>query len=79
MNAKNIQQFQQEQQQTEQIPEELVQKFDGDRELVERFMANGYTTEQLAQSSITHPTYTDPVCTLTDGKVAGFWLDKDKK
>lgn len=62
------------QEQQEQIPEELVQKFDGDRQLVEKFIGNGYTVEQLQNSTITHPTYTDPVCTLNTGKVAGFWL-----
>lgn len=73
MNKQNkLQQQEQEQQQT--IPAELVQKFDGDLELVEKFLKNGYTMEQLQNSTITHPTYSDPVCTLKDGKVAGFWL-----
>ena len=70
MNTKLEQQIQEQ----EQISEELVKKFDGDKELVERFMEHGYTAEQLEQSTITHPTYTDPVCTLRSGKVAGFWL-----
>ena len=64
----------QEQQEQEVIPQELINKFDGDKELVQKFMENGYSTEQLQSSTITHPTYTDPVCTLKDGKVAGFWL-----
>lgn len=65
---------QEQQQSQEQISPELVKKFDGDKELVQKFMEHGYTAEQLEQSTITHPTYTDPVCTLKDGKVAGFWL-----
>lgn len=68
-----VQQFEHPQEQ-EQIPEELVQKFDGDKELVQKFLQNGHTVEQLQQSTITHPTKTDPVCTLNNGKVAGFWL-----
>ena len=74
MKQKSMSTQLQEQQQTEQIPEELVQKFNGDRELVQKFMNNGYSTEQLSESIITHPTYTDPVVTLKNGKVAGFWL-----
>ena len=65
-------QFQEQQQEV--IPEELVQKFDGDRTLVEKFVQNGYSVEQLQESIITHPTDTDPVCTLKDGTIAGFWL-----
>ena len=74
MNTKLKLEQEGQQQQTEQISEELVNKFDGDRQLVEKFMEHGYTAEQLEQSTITHPTYTDPVCTLKNGKVAGFWL-----
>lgn len=70
MNTKLEQQIQEQ----EQISPELVKKFDGDKELVQKFMDNGYTAEQLEQSTITHPTNTDPVCTLRSGKVAGFWL-----
>lgn len=73
IKAKQQLQQQQEQEQ-ELISPELIQKFDGDKELVQKFMDNGYTAEQLEQSVITHPTYTDPVCTLKDGKIAGFWL-----
>lgn len=65
---------QEQQQSQEQISPELVKKFDGDKELVERFVSNGYTVQELEQSVITHPTYTDPMVTLKDGKVAGFWL-----
>lgn len=68
------QQLQQQQQEQELISPELIAKFDGDKELVQKFMDQGYTAEQLQESTITHPTYTDPVCTLKDGKVAGFWL-----
>jgi hypothetical protein len=72
---KNTQQLQQQnQQEQEVISEELVRKFDGDRQLVEKFVSNGYSVEQLEQSTITHPTLTDPVVTLKDGTVAGFWL-----
>lgn len=69
----NLQNQHQEQQQTEQISPELVKKFDGDKQLVEKFMEHGYTTEQLEQSTITHPTDTDPAV-VVDGKVIGFWL-----
>lgn len=68
-----VEQIQQHQEQ-EQISEELVKKFNGDRELVEKFVSNGYTVQELEQSVISHPTYTDPVVTLKNGKVAGFWL-----
>lgn len=72
---KNIQlQQQQNQEQQEIISPELIAKFDGDRQLVEKFIQNGYSVEQLEQSTITHPTATDPVVTLKDGKIAGFWL-----
>lgn len=72
MNKQN--KLQQQEQEQEVIPAELIQKFDGDRELVQKFMDNGYTVEQLQSSTITHPTLTDPVVTLANGKVAGFWL-----
>lgn len=65
-------QFQEQEQQV--IPQELVQKFDGDKPLVQKFLDNGYSVEQLSESIITHPTDTDPVCTLKDGTIAGFWL-----
>lgn len=74
---KQQQQLNKQEQQTQEqevISPELVQKFDGDRQLVEKFLDNGYTVSQLEESIITHPTYTDPVCTLKTGKVAGFWL-----
>lgn len=74
MNTKLKLEQEQQQQQTEQISPELVKKFDGDKELIERFVSNGYTVQELEQSVITHPTYTDPVVTLANGKVAGFWL-----
>ena len=73
MNNK-LEQQNQHQEQEEVITPELLVKFDGDKQLVERFLANGYTIQQLEQSQITHPTATDPVVTLKDGKVAGFWL-----
>lgn len=72
MNKQN--KLQQQHTEQEQIPAELIAKFDNDKELIERFLANGYTIEQLSSSTITHPTLTDPVVTLANGKVAGFWL-----
>ena len=72
MNQKQIQENNQQSEVI--ISEELVKKFDGDEELIAKFLSNGYTVQQLEQSQITHPTATDPVVTLNNGKIAGFWL-----
>lgn len=74
VDTQQLLQQQEQEQQVEQIPDHLIAKFDGDKELVQKFMNNGYSTEQLQESIITHPTYTDPVVTLKNGKIAGFWL-----
>lgn len=71
MKQQNQQQTQPEIQ--EEIPQELISKFDGDKQLVERFISNGYTIEQLQNSQITHPSPTDPAVVL-NGKTIGFWL-----
>lgn len=60
------------------INEELIAKFDGDKQLVEQFLEAGYTTEELQKSSIIHPTKMDPICVLEDGIThAGIWLYRD--
>lgn len=65
---------QQNQEQQELISPELIQKFDGDKELVQQFMSEGYTTEQLTASTITHPTRYDPAVFLGDEYI-GMWID----
>lgn len=62
-----------QQQEQEVISEELIRKFDGDQELIEKFMKHGYTTQQLEQSDVVHVTETDPAVVL-NGKTIGFWL-----
>jgi len=69
----------QQEQQQETIPQQLVQKFDGDRELVQEFIKEGYSIEQLSSSTILHPTKFDPICMLEDGRTIGMWLDGGKK
>ena len=68
-----------QQQETEQIPEELVQKFDNDKELVQEFLNEGYSISELQNSQILHPTKFDPICILEDGRTIGMWLDGGKK
>lgn len=63
----------QQQEKQDLITPELVAKFDGDKQLVEKFISNGYTVQQLEKAEITHPTATDPAV-IVDGKVIGFWL-----
>lgn len=63
-----------QEQQQEQISEELIQKFDGDKQLVQQFIDQGYSQEELLKSTVTHPTKFDPLCTLENGQHAGFWL-----
>src|SRR5688500_20055016 len=64
-------------QQTEQheIPQELIQKFDGDRQLVEQFMEEGYTEADLSTASIVHATKFDPIVILENGYNAGFYIE----
>lgn len=65
------------QKQQELIPQELIQKFDGDKELVQEFLEQGYTQEDLTKSSVIHATKMDPLCVLEDGTNAGMWLYAD--
>ncbi len=65
-------------QQQETIPAELISKFDNDKELVQEFISEGYSIQQLEQSSILHPTRYDPLVVLDD-VVLGMWLDGGKK
>ena len=62
----------------EEIPVEVVRKFDNDEQLVREFMAEGYSIQQLEQSTILHPTRYDPIV-LVDNKTIGMWLDGGKK
>src|SRR5690348_1675723 len=66
--------IQQQEQIQEEISPELIAKFDGDKELVQEFLQQGYTQEDLAKSSVIHPTKMDPLCVLEDGTNAGMWL-----
>ena len=70
--------IQKTQQEQEQIPAELVEKFDGDKQLVQEFMAEGYSIEQLSSSTVLHPTKFDPIVMIGD-KTIGMWLDGGKK
>ena len=65
---------QQQVQEQEQIPEKLIAKFDNDKQLVQEFLGQGYSQEELLKSSILHPTKMDPLCTLENGQHAGIWL-----
>ncbi|MFI5407017.1 MAG: hypothetical protein ACHQ1D_10965 [Nitrososphaerales archaeon] len=70
-----LQQQEQVQEQQEQIPAELISKFDNDKQLVTEFLETGYTQEELLGSTITHPTRYDPIVTLDTGHVAGFYIN----
>lgn len=74
MSTKTIQKTQQET-----IPQELITKFDGDKQLVQEFLSQGYTVAELQGSQITHPTKFDPLCTLETGHVAGMWIESTQK
>ena len=65
-------------QEQEMIPQELIQKFDDDKQLVQEFLEAGYSVEELQGSIITHPTKFDPLCTLTNGHVAGMWIERSE-
>ena len=67
-----------QQQETEQIPQELVEKFDNDKQLVQEFLSQGYSIDELKQSTITHPTRFDPMVSIGD-KCIGFWIDSPKE
>lgn len=71
MNNKTITKQVQEQQEV--IPQELTKKFDNDEELVKQILSQGYTIEELQNSSIIHPTRMDPVC-LVNGEPIAIWL-----
>lgn len=58
----------------EEIPIEVIRKFDNDRQLVQEFLSQGYSIEELQQSTICHPTRLDPLVRLSTGHVAGMWL-----
>lgn len=77
MKSNKLLQQQEQNQETRQIPQELVEKFDNDAQLVDEFLDQGYTVDELLSSTVTHPTKLDPVCTLQDGQQAGIWLYKD--
>jgi hypothetical protein len=62
----------------EEIPVEVISKFDNDEQLVREFMAEGYSIQQLEQSVILHPTRFDPIVMLGDHTL-GFWMDGGKK
>ena len=66
------------QQEQETIPQELIQKFDGDQQLVQEFIKEGYSVEELQASTVTHPTKYDPIVMLGD-RTLGFWMDGGKK
>ncbi len=68
----------QKQQEQEVIPAELITKFDNDKELVQQFLAEGHTIEELQGSTILHPTKFDPIVMIGD-KTIGMWLDGGKK
>ena len=74
-----LQNIQQEQQQQETIPQELIQKFDGDKQLVEQFMKEGYTQADLSTASIVHATKYDPLVVLENGETAGFYISAPNK
>lgn len=63
-------------QKEQQVLEELVTKFDGDQELLEAFLEEGYSVQELQGSEIIHPTKFDPLVRLSTGHTAGFWIDK---
>lgn len=71
-----LQKQEQQQQETEQISPELISKFDDDKQLVQEFLNQGYSVEELQGSVITHPTKYDPVC-LVNGESIGMWLYSD--
>lgn len=62
-------------QKQEQVTEQLVHKFDDDKELVTEFVKQGYTPDELQKADITHPTKFDPIVELETGFVAGFWIE----
>jgi LPS O-antigen subunit length determinant protein (WzzB/FepE family) len=62
-------------QETEQISEELVTKFDNDKQLVTEFLEAGYTQQELLGSEIIHATKYDPLVRLSTGHVAGFYIN----
>ena len=72
-------QHQEQQSEQETIPQELIQKFNNDEQLVQEFLEQDYTMAELQGSTITHPTRYDPLCTLEDGTVAGMWIESTEK
>jgi len=65
-------------QKQEEIPTEVITKFDGDQELVQEFLSQGYSIDELKQSTITHPTRFDPMVSIGD-KCIGFWIDSPQE
>ncbi len=70
--------IQQTQEQELEIPEEVISKFDGDKQLVQEFIKEGYSIDQLSSSTVLHATKFDPLV-LIDGVTIGMWLDGGKK
>ena len=60
-------------QEQEVIPAEVIAKFDGDKQLVQEVLTQGYSVEELLTSQIVHPTKMDPVC-LVNGEPIAIWL-----
>ena len=65
-------------QKQEEIPAELISKFDNDEELVREFLSQGYSIDELKQSTISHPTRYDPMVSIGD-KCIGFWIDSPQE
>jgi len=72
-------QVKQQTQEQELIPQELVEKFDNDKQLVQEFMEQGYTVKELQASTILHATKYDPLVILENGFTAGMWLDSPQE
>ena len=68
-----VQQTQKIQEQELEIPAEVISKFDGDKQLVQEVLSQGYSVEELLTSQIVHPTRMDPVC-LVNGEPIAIWL-----
>lgn len=69
----------QEQQQQEVIPTELVEKYDGDKQLVQQFIDEGYSVTELQNASIVHATKFDPLVVLDTGETIGFYISAPNK
>jgi len=63
------------QEQQELIPQELVEKYDNDKELVQQFIQEGYSITELQNASIVHATKYDPLVILESGETIGFYIE----